>query len=57
MEGMSVVAGETPGDIAMSRKSGKPLMHMAPVAHDVVSNVDYSKPAKRYMCVSPEHCA
>ncbi len=32
----------------------KPLMHMAPVAHDVAPDVDYSRHAERYMCVSPE---
>ena len=29
-------------------------MHVAPVAHDVAPNVDYSRHAKRYMYVSPE---
>ena len=35
----------------------EPLMHLAPVAHDVVPNVDYFRPARRCMWVSPEHCA
>ena len=35
----------------------EPLMHLAPVAHDAATNVDCSRLARRYMCVSPEHCA
>ncbi len=38
-------------------ESSEPLMHVAPVAHDVTPDVDYSRHAKRYMCVSPEPSA
>ncbi len=37
-----------------SDELSEPLMHVAPVAHDVAPDVDYSRHAKRYMYVSPE---
>ncbi len=44
-------------EIYVAEEKREPLMHLAPVAHDAATNVDCSRLARRYMCVSPEHCA